>query len=156
MRKTLYAAGWFAACWVTGMCFANAEQKESLCVLQAKVTEGAHVRVQVGGVFSIGLENGTLEDPVCPAQATWVELGLQSERNKEKLRRLLERSGRAYVVLEGEFYGPGVADPKLPEAIRKSYHPGWGHLAAFRTKMVVRTIRSVRAVPAGKPGGDGK
>jgi hypothetical protein len=30
----------------------------------------------------------------------------------------------ALVVFEGEFYGPRVSDPKLPEAIRKNYRPG--------------------------------
>jgi len=60
---------------------------------------------------------------------------------------MLGQSKRAYVVLEGEFYGPPLPDPKLPEPIRKSYHPGWGHLAAFKTKLVVHTIRDVKAVP---------
>jgi hypothetical protein len=52
------------------------------------------------------------------------------------------------VVVEGEFYGPPLADPKLPEAVKKDYHPGWGHLAAFKTKLVVHVIHDVKPAPA--------
>jgi hypothetical protein len=144
-------AALFSMCFLAGGCFGQSASKEpdtaSLCSLQQKVTEGNHETVQVTGIFSEGLDRGTLEDAACPKESTWVELDLRSEQNKEKLRKLLDHSRRAYVVLEGEFYGPPAPDPKLPEAIRKSYHPGWGHLAAFKTKLVVRTIRDVQAAP---------
>ena len=120
----------------------------SLCALQDKATEGDHITAQVAGVYFSGIDMGPLEDTTCPANATWVELALQTEVNKKKLRRLLERYGRARVVFEGEFYGPPAPDPKLPDAIRKAYHPGWGHLGAFRTKLVVHSIRSVSRAPA--------
>jgi hypothetical protein len=55
------------------------------------------------------------------------------------------------VVFEGEFYGPQVPDPKLPEAIRKNYHPGWDHMNASMTKMVVHTIQSVEPLPSDHP-----
>ncbi|MGA2898543.1 MAG: hypothetical protein ABSE27_13240 [Acidobacteriaceae bacterium] len=64
---------------------------------------------------------------------------------------MLDTAGKAEVVFDGEFYGPGVPDPKLPEAIKKSYQPGWGHLGAFRTKLVVHAIQSVEPVPAEHP-----
>ena len=151
MPKSFYAFGALAGCLFAQTCFAQPDGKKmSLYVLQEKTTEGNHVAVQVAGVYRLGLDMGVLEDAACPKQATWVELALRSGRNKEKLRQLLDLSGKAYVVFQGESYGPDVADPKLPEAIRKSYHPGWGHLAAFRTKLVVHLIRSVRAVRAGE------
>jgi hypothetical protein len=75
-----------------------------------------------------------------------VELALRSRRNKEKLRKLLDRNRQVRVVVEGEFYGPPLPDPKLPEALKKQYHPGWGHLAAFSTKMAVYRIESVSAI----------
>ena len=62
------------------------------------------------------------------------------------LGKLLDRSRRAYVVVEGAFYGPPLPDPKLPETVKKQYHPGWGDLAAFPTKLVVHRIDSVKAV----------
>jgi hypothetical protein len=119
----------------------------SLCVLQKKVVEGEHETVRVSGIYGPGLDHTVLEDAECPSESTWLELDLRSQKNKEKLRKILDRSRRAYVVVEGEFYGPPVPDPNLPEAIRKSYHPGWGHLAAFKTKLVVRAIRNVKPVP---------
>jgi hypothetical protein len=119
--------------------------KASLCDLQRVAKEGEQRSVQVTGVYSAGLDMGVLTAPACPSQQTWVELDLQSPANKEKLRSVLDSKGRADVVFEGEFFGPARPDPNLPEAIRKSYHPGWGHLGAFKTKLVVHEIRSVKA-----------
>jgi hypothetical protein len=45
--------------------------------------------------------------------------------------------GTVLVVFVGEFYGPQVRDPKLPEAIRKNYHPGRDHNNASMTNLVV-------------------
>ena len=123
---------------------APAPEKVSLCGLQHAAKQGERRFVQVGGIYSDGLEMGVLTDAACPSEHTWVELDLQSTTNKRKLRTILETAGQADVVFEGEFYGPGVPDAKLPEAIRKSYHPGWGHLGAFKTKLVVHSIRDVK------------
>jgi hypothetical protein len=123
---------------------------EALCSMQQTVRQGDHMSVRVSGVFT-GLELGTLQDPNCPNEYTWVELDLTSEKNKEKLRTVLEGSDRADVVFEGVFYGPPVPDPKLPEGLRKAYHPGWGHLGAFRTKLLVHQIAAVKlALPDDK------
>jgi hypothetical protein len=119
------------------------QESVSLCALQEKVPEGGHINVRISGTYSGGLGMGTLEDTACPDRTVWVELALRSDRNKKRLKRLLDGPGRADVVFEGEIYGPPVPDPKLPEAIRNSYHPGWGHLGAFKTKLVVQTIREV-------------
>ncbi len=151
MQKTLHMiAALLLMCFFAVGCFGRSASEEpetaSLCSLQQKVAEGHHETVRVSGIFS----QGTLEDAACPKESTWVEFDLRSEQNKEKLRKLLDRSRRAYVVVEGEFYGPPLPDPNLPVAIRKSYHPGWGHLAAFKTKLVVHAIREVTAVPNGK------
>jgi hypothetical protein len=70
---------------------------------------------------------------------------------KEVLRSMLDTAGQADVAFEGEFYGPGVPDPKLPAATRKSYQPGWGDLGAFRTRLVVHAIQSVKPVSADHP-----
>ena len=152
MKKLFHtSAALFSICFFAAGCFGQSASKNlqgaSLCSLQQKVTEGNHKAVRVSGIFREGLEIGTLEDAKCPKETTWVELDLRSKRNKEKLRRLLDRSRRAYVVVDGEFYGSPVPDPKLPEAIQKSYHPGYGHLAAFKTKLVVHVILDVKAVP---------
>jgi hypothetical protein len=67
------------------------------------------------------------------------------------LLKLLDRSRQACVVVQGEFYGPPLPDPKLPEAIPKNYHPGWGHLGAFHTKLVVHAIKSVQPALQSRP-----
>ena len=116
------------------------------------MAEGDQLSVAVSGVYEGGLGDsgpamGTLDDSDCPKNTAWIEIALQSAYNRKKLSRILEKSGRAYVVFEGELYGPPVPDPKLPEAIRKNYHPGWGHMGAFNTKLVVREIREVAVAP---------
>ncbi len=123
----------------------------SLCLLQESVRQGEHETVRVSGIFSEGLELGILDDAACPKESTWVELELRSKRNREKLSRLLDHSRRAYVVFEGEFYGPPLPDPKLPESIRNAYHPNWGHLNCCTTRLVVHAIREVKAAPADLP-----
>jgi hypothetical protein len=149
VQKIFYTGVLLSMSFFAGGCFGQSKQPESasLCSLQQKATEGSHETVQVSGIYGPGLDQTVLEDAACPKESTWVELDLRSDQNKEKLRKMLDHSRRAYVVVEGEFYGPPVPDPKLPEAIRKSYHPGWGHLAAFKTKLVVRAIREVKTAP---------
>jgi hypothetical protein len=120
------------------------------------MAEGSHMSVMVSGVYEGGLGDsgpamGTLNDSACPQETAWIEIALQSATNRKKLNAILDKSGRAYVVFEGEFYGSPVPDPKLPEAIRKNYHPGWGHLGAFKTKLVVNAIRKAAIAPAAKP-----
>lgn len=124
-------------------------QEADLCSLQATIGGGHHVSVRVSGVFRVGLELGTLEDPECPSRTTWVELHLASQENRDKLRAELDRSRSAFILVEGEFYGPPLPDPKLPEPIRKALHPGWGHLGMFRTKLEVHAILDVKPVEGG-------
>ncbi|MBZ5700770.1 MAG: hypothetical protein LAN84_02865 [Acidobacteriia bacterium] len=157
MQKTFYVAGLLTMYLLGAKSTAQptATQADlkatSLCVLQKRVAEGKHETVRVSGIYGPSLDHTVLEEPSCPDEGTWVELELRSNRNKGKLRKMLDHSRRAYVVVEGEFYGPPLPDPKLPEAIRKSYHPGWGHLAAFKTKLVVHAIRDVKAAPTETP-----
>jgi len=93
---------------------------------------------------------GVLTDADCPSvQPIWFELSLKSARNRNELSNQIEKSGKAAVVFTGELYGPQQPDPRLPESIRKNYHPGWGHLGGFPMKLVVFRIDSVGA--AGRP-----
>ena len=117
----------------------------SICNLQ-ETAPGSHVKVRISGIYGPGLDHSVLSDAECPTAYTWVELALHSQQNKEKLRKLLDYSRQARVVVEGDFYGPPLPDAKLPDAIKKQYHPGWGHLGAFPTKIVVHRIDSVTAI----------
>jgi hypothetical protein len=42
----------------------------------------------------------------------------------------LDTVGEEEVVFDGKFYGPGLPNPKLPDAVKISYLPGCGHLVA--------------------------
>jgi hypothetical protein len=147
VQKIFLAITTLGACLAAGSCFAQSElPTTSLCELQDKADEGTHSTVQVGDIYYEGIDMGVLLDPKCP-QGTWVELALQSERNKKRMIKFLHRAGKCYVVFEGELYGPPEPDPKLPESLRSISRPGWGHLGAFRTKLVVHFIREVKAAP---------
>ena len=132
---------------VTSWAQKSQPQAASLCSLQQQIGAGQHESVRVSGIYSEGPEVGVLEDEACPKEDTWVELDLKSQQNRQKLGEVLDRVRRASVVFEGEFYGPPLPDPKLPEGIRKSYHPRWGHLGCCETKLVVHAIREVKAAP---------
>jgi hypothetical protein len=157
LRKAFHAIGMLTICFVVGPCFAQSKQTRiSLCGSSAKVAEGSHSGVRVSGVYEGGLGNsgnalGTLSDAACPSETAWIEIALEAPTNRRKLNTILDKSGRAYVVFEGEFYGPPVPDPKLPEALRKNSHPGWGHNGAFKTKLVVHAILDVAVAPSTKP-----
>jgi hypothetical protein len=151
MRIVLMVA---VACFVSGTCVAQTGQEMSLCSLQKKVAPGEHIHVRIAGLYSAGPENSTLDDPTCPVapyQSTWVEFDLQTKRNDNKLRKLLEHSQRVYLVTEGEFYGPPLPDPKVPGALQKGFPPNWGHLGCCRTRLVVHAIREVKAAPPSAP-----
>jgi hypothetical protein len=139
-------------CWVVMLCgvanlpICSADikaRKAVLCDLQTSIKAGETRSVRVDGIYSDGFEMGVLTNARCPSERTWVELDLRSLVNNELLKSSLDSKGYANVTLEGEFFGPPIPDQKLPEQIRRSYHPGWGHLGAFNTKLVVHFIRSV-------------
>jgi hypothetical protein len=154
MRILLGTLGAITVSLVAGISLAQAVHRmSSLCSLQEKVAQGDHINVRVAGLYNVGPENSTLDDPACPVapyQSTWVEFDLKTKRNDKKLRELLEHSRQVYLVSEGEFYGPPLPDPKLPEALQKAFRSHWGHLGCCRTKLVVHIIRDVKAVPAGR------
>jgi len=150
MRIVLGTMAALSICFVASTCRAQTVKGMSLCDLQERVAQGDHVHVRIAGVYSAGPENSTLGDPACPVapyRNTWVEFDLQTKRNDKKLRELLEHSQQVYLESEGEFYGPPLPDPKLPQAMQKGFPPHWGHLGCCRTKLVVHTIIQVRAVP---------
>src|SRR5690348_4433918 len=156
LRKCFRFVGIATICLAASSCFAQSKQAQSLCGLQAKTTEGSHMSVIVSGIYKGGMGDsgpamGTLSDSACPEETAWIEILLKSSTNRKKLNAILSKSDGAHVVFEGEFYGPPVPDPKLPEAIRKNSHPGWGHLGAFKTKLVVHAIRDAASLPQVHP-----
>ncbi|MGC2104717.1 MAG: hypothetical protein WA647_06400 [Candidatus Acidiferrum sp.] len=159
MRKRLHIFGLLSLGLLTGQLTAqssSAPQLAPLCELQNKVAQGDRQSVRVEGVYLAGLEGQYLVTSGCSGRSTSIEFELTTHRLWKQLVRLSNRKqtsgGEAVlVVFEGEFYGPQMPDPKLPEAIRKNYHPGWDHMNASMTKMVVHAILSVKPLPPNHP-----
>jgi hypothetical protein len=140
-----------------------AEQKmpvSSLCKLQMQVMQGKHQSVLVEGVYLSGVNGASyLINPECSITSTYVDFDLKTHKNFKKLQKLLDSGKRGGVIgdagapvlvlFEGEFYGPPIPDPKLPEWVRKIYHPTWDN--DNFTKLVVRSIRNVQLLPADHP-----
>ena len=130
-----------------------------LCELQVKVAQGEHRTVRVEGVFLAGLEGQYLVAAGCSGRSTHIDFALKSHRLWKRLVKMSNKSNErrhvsgysdpVLVVFEGEFYGPPVPDPKLPEGFRKIYHPGWDYNSM--TKLVVHAILSVEALPSDHP-----
>ena len=133
---------------LAGWCFCQpAPNAVSLCLLQKSVRQGERQRVRTSGLVSESLSLGVLDDPACPEELTWLEAALRSQKNREKLSAILEHHNRAYVVIDGDLYGPPNPDPKLPEKFRENYHPNWGYSNCCRTKLVVHKLIVVRPAP---------
>ena len=82
----------------------------------------------------------------CSGRRTRIEFALKTHRNWKKLDQMSDKLDEVLVVFDGEFYGPPLPDPNLPEAIRKNYHPGWDYNSM--TKLVVEAIQKVEPLPA--------
>jgi hypothetical protein len=118
--------------------------------------------IRVRAVFAVGPEMGWLYDPACKngQGLTDVEIRKDAKGAIKKLDQLLVKEKRAWVVLEGVFYGPEVyqnVDPKLPPAIRERLEKSprrYGHMDTFQSMIdVTRVIEATKvaaAVPAGK------
>jgi len=125
-----------------------------LCELQTKLAQGEQRNVRVEGVYLSGIDLRYLVTSGCSGRSTRIKFELRTHRLWNKLVRLSKGHVPGYgepvlVVFEGEFYGPPVPDPRLPEPFRKNYHPGWDENAS--TKMVVHAILSVEPLPANHP-----
>jgi hypothetical protein len=164
MRTQLHIFGLLFLCLITADLAAQsppALQPAPLCDLQTNVAQGDHQAVRVEGVYLAGLEGQYLVTSRCSGRSTSIEFELKSHHlwkqlvkisNGTNAKKHVSGEGAAVlVVFEGEFYGPQMPDPKLPEAIRKNYHPGWDHMNASMTKMVVYTIQSVKPLPTDHP-----
>jgi hypothetical protein len=160
MRNLLRMLGLFAICLIAQRGTAQDQLPlSSLCNLQVQLTQGEHKTIRVEGVYLVGLEGEYLVAAGCSGRRTRIEFALKTHRNWDKLRSMVNepyKRTKAFgdgkpvlVIFDGEFYGPPVPDPKLPEPIRRAYHAGWDNNAM--TKLVVYSIQSVKALPADHP-----
>ena len=132
----------------------------SLCDLQMKIPQGEHRTVRVEGVYLAGIEAQYLIQTGCFDRSTSVEFSLKSRRLVRQLVRLSNKSNArkhiigssdpVIVVFEGDFYGPRLPDPKLPDWIRRADKGMWDYGGSF-TKLIVTAIDSVKPLPANHP-----
>jgi hypothetical protein len=86
---------------------------------------------------------------------TWVEFAKSSSGAMKELDRLLSKSRRAWVTLQGVFYGPELqknVDPKLPQNIRERLEKSpktYGHLGAFETMIEVTKVSASKVDATG-------
>ena len=132
-----------------------------LCELQTGTAQGEHRTVRVEGVYLSGFEGQYLVTSGCSGRSTAVEFQLKKHHLWKRLVRMSNRTSvqksasssgdPVLVVFEGEFFGPQAPDPKLPEEMRRNYHPGWDHMNASMSKIVVHAIKSVAPLPESHP-----
>jgi hypothetical protein len=160
MQQIIFLFGAFLSClWGTLAVAQDKLPNCSLCDLQMQLKEGEHRVVRVEGVYLAGIKTDYLVAPECSIRSTYIQFDLRDRKNWKRLQDLISRSDTfkgiigdgdpVSVVFEGEFYGPPMPDPKLPEAFRKAYQPSWDHNAM--TKLVVCKINSVKLLPPDHP-----
>jgi Gram-negative bacterial TonB protein C-terminal len=157
----IFTVGIFAGLACSSAC-GSVQSLASFCGALQTVEPGDRIPVCLTGIYLVGPEHQLFYDPKQPSceaniqPSTWVEFG-PGEPHNEVLERLLKQSGRAFVTLLGELYGPGPAGPDdsslAPNVALANRVEGrrYGHLNAFRTKLVVDKILSVAPVPTSQP-----
>jgi hypothetical protein len=117
----------------------------------ARLHTGQVVRVRA--IFAQGGEQSVLYDPDCGKDkpATAVEFGACSKGATKRLDRLISKDRRAWVVVEGTFYGPEPAkiDPKLPDWLKRRLEGSpqkYGHLGAFDAILQINRVVSADKV----------
>ena len=150
MKHTLSLLALFALCLVAATQAAAQARLPavSLCDLQTRVTQGERWNVQVAGVYLADSDARYLVAPVCSGLGTRVEFELKNHKRLSRLNRK-SRNRQTLVVFDGEFYGaPATPDPKQPRLRPNDFG---GQAEATRTKMVVHSILSVKALPKHNP-----
>jgi hypothetical protein len=139
----------------------------SLCDLVANWKANHRQRVRVRAVMAVGPEASWLYDPECRDGEGLVDVDFDKKtKGVKKLDRLFS-DRRAWVVLEGVFYGPEPyqdIDPRMPQGIRKQLEKAqrrYGHMDMFENMIEVTKVVEVRefagevpkaAKPAQSPG----
>lgn len=134
----------------------------ALCEALEGIGAGQRQTVVISGVYAVGDEASVLyspDQPTCMTNVqprTWVEFADGVGRT-ESLLRALKRSDRALVTFRAELHGPRAAGPDDVTKPLYVAHAervriiGYGHLNAFRTKLVVLEVLSATDVPASIP-----
>ncbi len=134
----------------------------NICELVGNWKNYNRQKVRVHGIYEVGAEQAWLYDPACKNGEALADVSFQEHvmGATKKLDEIVAKDRRAWVTLEGVFYGPepfDKIDPKLPASIREKLeksHKRYGHMGSFDTMInvtrVVETSKVPNDVPASK------
>jgi hypothetical protein len=154
------------AVWITAAVLAsntrpglNADSAPlNFCAVVRSAADYNRKLVRLRGILAVGAEQAVLYDPECAKGPADAEVaGTPKFKRNRRLDGLLKKNRRAWVVVEGTFYGPELAqiDPKLPQWMKDKLNgtlTRYGHLGSYSTMIEVTKIISAEAVPPDIPG----
>jgi len=129
----------------------------NLCVVVGSAGDYSRKLVRLRGILAVGAEQTVLYDPECTKGIGDAEVAVTPKfKRTRRLDGLLKKDRRAWVVVEGTFYGPELAqiDPHLPQWMKdklKGTMTRYGHLGSYSTMIEVTNIISAEVVPPGMP-----
>lgn len=136
----------------------------SLCRLTQEWKKYDHRTVRLEAIYRTGNETSEVYDPACPTSdhTAWVALLSYGSPSpiplalRGRLNELLKQSGRARVVVLGEFDGPKKVDvppglsPEAADTLRAT-NSRYGHQNHWNFQFVFSKIEKVEPVPASDP-----
>jgi hypothetical protein len=128
----------------------------SLCELVDNWKDHNGREVRVRAIYAIGAEQTVLYDPACRGgkDQTYVEFRPHAKGVTKRLDKLVAKGRRAWVILDGVFFGPELyknVDPKLPPSIRERLEKSprrYGHMDSLETMISVTRVVEASEVPA--------
>jgi hypothetical protein len=106
--------------------------------------------VRLRGILAVGGEQVVLYDPECGKGMADAEVAVTPKfKSNRRLYGLLKKNRRAWVVAEGTFYGPELAqiDPKLPQWMKDKLK---GTMTRYRNKATFSAFASMRMTSTAK------
>jgi len=133
-------------------------QGVSFCELVSNPSQFSSRTIRVRAIFAQGAEQFVLYDSACASGKTpiAVEFAQHYKGARRRLDRIVAKDRRAWVVVDGTFYGPEVAkvDPKLPDWLKNELQgtpKRYGHLGAFDSMFRILAVVSAAPVPPDVP-----
>jgi hypothetical protein len=128
-----------------------------MCAVLRNAADYSQKLVRLRGILAVGAEQTVLYDPECGKGMADAEVAVTPKfKPNRRLGSLLKKNRRAWVVAEGNFYGPELAqiDPKLPQWMQdklKGTLTRYGHLGSYSTMIEITKIIRAEAVPPETP-----
>jgi hypothetical protein len=105
----------------------------------------------VRAIYEVGAEQTWLYDPACRNGEALIDVsfGQHAKGAAKRLDGISAKHPRAWVILEGVFYGPepfDKIDPKLPASIKERLeksHKRYGHMDSFDAMIEVTRVVEV-------------